>query len=130
MATYPEDHPLHGWYRWRGYAWSTDIQGHGGKPSPSAYPNQGLDIETSPYEAWWWLTKARMAALPGYATPRFGTAGYCKYQGDHARTPLGTFVAELTRTGGDYLASSCGYCGLNVTRCLKSGCQSVSGEDV
>lgn len=32
-------------------------------------------------------------------------------------TPLGTFVPELTRTGGDYLDTRCGYCGLRTQRC-------------
>lgn len=93
---------------------------HGSKVSPTAYPNQGLDLATEPYD-WHWQRKARIVAniSRGYGgpIPGNGRAGECKRVGLAQFTPLGTSVAELTRTGGDMLASPCGYCGVNISKC-------------
>lgn len=81
----------------------------GSKPGVSAYPNQSLAIEVEPYDEWPWLVLTR-------ADPRTVPASNWKY-GVLARTPLGTPVGELTRSGGDYLASKCGYCQVYVEFC-------------
>lgn len=120
MSTYPEGHPLEGAYVWRGYPWPTRHDGHGDKPSVSAYPNQGLDLATDPYGYSSSGHKARAAAdiarALGVPVPPLGTAGHCKYRG--LFTPLGTPVAQLSRTGGDMLMSQCGYCARQLAKCV------------
>lgn len=69
------------------------------------YPFQGLDIATEDYEPWFWLAKAENAAtfyrVAGLPVSRWARAGECKHQGETWRSPFGTPLAEIARTGGE-----------------------------
>lgn len=93
------------------------IEGNGHKIGMEDYPHQWTDTKTHSYSYDWLLQATgdvRQVVMGAWPLPCW-PAGYYKYAGEF--TPLGTPVALLTRTGGDYLASPCGYCGINIAKC-------------
>lgn len=106
-------------YVFRGYAWPSSIEGHGGKIGVGAYPNQGLDITTRPY-TYRWLEWAKLDA----GVKECGTAG--DYKTDGQETPLGTPVGRLIRENADMLTSRCGYCQLPLSVCY---CAMIGATD-
>lgn len=114
-------------YQFRGHPWPHKIEGHGGPVEVEYYPFQGLDLNVVQEPVPMQQLNARHAAnvCRAYGLPvsDWRRAGELKYPG---RSPWGTPLALIARTGGDILTAPCGYCGLTTSRC--AGKCGMTGE--
>lgn len=84
------------------------VIGYGGKPSVEYYPFQGLDLATRHY------------GYPSVGLKReliIESSRSLDVKFGFRKSPFGTPLADLVRTGGETLVTPCGNCGVTLARC-------------